>query len=342
MDITITSGRLTAVISSAGGELQSLRDAAGLEYLWQGDKRWWGRRSPNLFPYVGRCTGGQYTLEGQTYSLDIHGFVRGAELQGERLEDSACVFTLTDSPETRARFPFAFRYQVAFTAQENTLTVTYTVENRDSRTMYFGLGAHPGFQVPLGTGERFEDYVLTFSAPCAPRRVLFSAEGYRTGETADYPLQNGDRIPLTHPLFDDEAIVLALADPARPAGGGGGFRPSGGPGVPPRRGDLADRLRRHPGVRGRFSPKTKNRGGRPLAKEDSRPIFCSFPVTASRRRRPAPPAGSSSPGGRRSRTAPYRWPSPPARRTRCPQTRTGRRRGRPRPPGESGRRRWRS
>lgn len=209
MDITITSGRLTAVISSAGGELQSLRDAAGLEYLWQGDKRWWGRRSPNLFPYVGRCTGGQYTLEGQTYSLDIHGFVRGAELQGERLEDSACVFTLTDSPETRARFPFAFRYQVAFTAQENTLTVTYTVENRDSRTMYFGLGAHPGFQVPLGTGERFEDYVLTFSAPCAPRRVLFSAEGYRTGETADYPLQNGDRIPLTHPLFDDEAIVLS-------------------------------------------------------------------------------------------------------------------------------------
>ena len=209
MDLTISSSRLTAVVSPAGGELQSLRDKEGREYLWQGDKRWWGRRSPNLFPYVGRCTGGQYTLAGQTYSLDIHGFVRGAELQGEQLGAGACAFTLTDSPETRTRFPFAFLYQVSFAVRENTLTVTYTVENRDGRTMHFGLGAHPGFRVPLEEGERFEDYTLTFSAPCAPRRVLFSADGYRTGETADYPLQNGDRIPLTHPLFDDEAIVLS-------------------------------------------------------------------------------------------------------------------------------------
>ena len=209
MDLTITSGRLTAVISSAGGELQSLRDGGGREYLWQGDKRWWGRRSPNLFPYVGRCTGGQYTLEGQTYSLDIHGFVRGAELRGERLGDSACAFTLTDSPETRARFPFAFSYQVAFAARADTLTVTYTVENRDSRTMYFGLGAHPGFRVPLEEGERFEDYALTFSAPCAPMRILFSADGYRTGAVSDFPLREGRRIPLTHALFDDEAIVLS-------------------------------------------------------------------------------------------------------------------------------------
>lgn len=209
MDFTIQSGRMTAVISSAGGELQSLRDEAGREYLWQGDKRWWGRRSPNLFPYVGRCTGGQYTLEGQTYSLDTHGFVRGAELRGEQTDGSACSFTLTDSPETRVRFPFAFLYRVSYAVRESSLTVTYTVENRDSRTMYFGLGAHPGFRVPLGEGERFEDYALTFSAPCTPRRVLFSADGYRTGETADYPLQEGCRLPLTHALFDDEAVVLS-------------------------------------------------------------------------------------------------------------------------------------
>lgn len=209
MEIPVKSGRLTAVISSQGGELLSLRDEAGREFLWQGDQRWWGRRAPNLFPYVGRCTNGQYTLNGQSYSLDIHGFVRTAELTGERLSDNACAFTLTDSPETRVRFPFAFLYQVTFTAREDTLTVAYQVENRSEQTMYFGLGAHPGFQVPLAEGERFEDYSLTFSAPCAPRRVLFSADGYRTGETADYPLEDSRRIPLTHPLFDNEAIVLS-------------------------------------------------------------------------------------------------------------------------------------
>lgn len=209
MEISVQSGRLTARISSQGGELLSLRDEAGREFLWQGDKRWWGRHAPNLFPYVGRCTNGQYTLDGQVYSLDIHGFVRNAELTGRRLSDSACAFTLTDSPETLARFPFPFLYEAAFTARENTLTVTYTVENRGERTMYFGLGAHPGFQVPMAEGERFEDYALTFSAPCAPRRVLFSPDGYRTGETADYPLREGRSIPLTHAVFDDEAIVLS-------------------------------------------------------------------------------------------------------------------------------------
>ena len=209
MEILIKSSDLSAVVSSLGGELQSLRDAADREYLWQGDKQWWGGRSPNLFPYVGRCTNGQYTLDGQTYSLNLHGFVRRMELEGTRLSDSACAFSLTDSPETLAQFPFPFRYEVAFSAREDTLTVTYTVENRGDKTMYFGLGAHPGFQVPMAEGERFEDYSLTFSAPCAPRRVLFSADGYRTGETADYPLEEGCRIPLTHPLFDDEAIVLS-------------------------------------------------------------------------------------------------------------------------------------
>ena len=209
MEISIKTPYLSAVVSSLGGELQSLRDAAGREYLWQGDKQWWGGRSPNLFPYVGRCTNGQYTLDGQTYSLNLHGFVRRMELEGTHLDDSACAFSLTDSPETLAQFPFPFRYEVAFSARENTLTVTYTVENRGEKTMYFGLGAHPGFQVPMAEGERFEDCAITFDAPCVPRRVLFSADGYRTGEMTDYPLQEGCRIPLTHPLFDDEAIVLS-------------------------------------------------------------------------------------------------------------------------------------
>ena len=36
MEYTLKRGGLTAVVTDQGGELISLRDAAGLEYIWQG------------------------------------------------------------------------------------------------------------------------------------------------------------------------------------------------------------------------------------------------------------------------------------------------------------------
>ena len=74
--------------------------------------------------------------------------------------------------------------------------------------MYFGLGGHPGFNVPLEAGLSFEDYCLEFSEKANPSRVLFTDDCYRTGENVDYPLEDGVRIPLHHDLFDRDAIVL--------------------------------------------------------------------------------------------------------------------------------------
>ena len=44
--------KLTVVISSHGAELQSIKNEEGREYLWQGDEKYWPRRSPLLFPIV--------------------------------------------------------------------------------------------------------------------------------------------------------------------------------------------------------------------------------------------------------------------------------------------------
>ena len=43
---------LTVEVSAHGAELQSIRKG-DVEYLWQGDPAFWGRRSPVLFPIVG-------------------------------------------------------------------------------------------------------------------------------------------------------------------------------------------------------------------------------------------------------------------------------------------------
>ena len=46
---TISSGRVTAAVDSAGAQLMSLTLDGG-EYLWQRDERWWPRCAPVLFP----------------------------------------------------------------------------------------------------------------------------------------------------------------------------------------------------------------------------------------------------------------------------------------------------
>ena len=50
----IKNDQLTLEISSLGAELQSIKDANGNEYLWDGDEKYWNRHSPILFHIVCR------------------------------------------------------------------------------------------------------------------------------------------------------------------------------------------------------------------------------------------------------------------------------------------------
>ena len=74
--------------------------------------------------------------------------------------------------------------------------------------MYFGLGGHPGFNVPLVPGKTFEDYRLRFAEVCEPYRVGFDESCFVTHEDVPFALENGTDLALGHQLFDDDAIVL--------------------------------------------------------------------------------------------------------------------------------------
>ena len=53
MDLTLTNASLTAAVRLQGGELVSLRDQAGTEYICQGDPAFWSGLNPIHFPIVG-------------------------------------------------------------------------------------------------------------------------------------------------------------------------------------------------------------------------------------------------------------------------------------------------
>ena len=208
MDHTIKNGALAVTVSEHRAKLRSILGADGTQYLWQGDPKYWPDRDLTLFPFVARLTGGRYSLDGKIYELPIHGLAPYCDFAAIENNGVRLVMELQSSAETLKQYPREFTFRVIYGLSGGALSVTYEVINRDTRPMIFGLGGHPGFNVPLTEGLRFEDYRLRFPAGCRPTRVGFTPDCFVSGEDTPYPLEDGCSIPLSHSLFDNDAVVL--------------------------------------------------------------------------------------------------------------------------------------
>lgn len=207
MLITIENGCLSLTVDTLGAQMMSLK-RNGTEYLWQGDSKYWGDRAPILFPFIARLTNNSYTFNGKLYPMTIHGFANASEFTVAEQTADSLVLELASNEKTLVHYPIDFVFRVIFRLEGDTLVTTYHVENKSAVTMPFGIGGHPGFKVPVGENEKFEDYCLEFSLPCQPDRVGFTPAVYLSGHDEAYPLEEGNRIPLSHGLFDEDAIIL--------------------------------------------------------------------------------------------------------------------------------------
>lgn len=208
MKHTIQNEFLTVTAAEKGAELQSILASDGTEYLWQGDSKYWSDRALNIFPYVARLTEGSYFMDGQRHEMAIHGLAPYATFRLVSNDGQTMVLEMTDNEETWQQYPRHFAFHIVYALKGKVLETIYEVENRDEKTMYFGLGGHPGFNVPLVPGKRFEDYRLRFAETCQPRHVGFNEACFVTGTYADFPLEGGQILSLRHEMFDNDAIVL--------------------------------------------------------------------------------------------------------------------------------------
>jgi galactose mutarotase-like enzyme len=88
--------------------------------------------------------------------------------------------------------------------------VQWQILNENKEEMYFSIGAHPAFKVPLVENETIEDYHLSFT-PAANKNVM------------EYELKNSlihekgtandlSTIPLTNSLFAHDALIYSNID----------------------------------------------------------------------------------------------------------------------------------
>ncbi|MEG1426937.1 MAG: aldose 1-epimerase family protein [Oscillospiraceae bacterium] len=208
MNITISNEFISLTVSPLGAEMQSIRDADGHEYLWQGSEVTWKNKAPNLFPWIARLTQGKYTYDGVEYHMESHGFAAASVFDLRKIGETELCCTLESNAATLQKYPFHFIFTIIYTLKEKTIDICCHVKNEDEKTMFFGLGGHPGFIVPMEVGEEFSDYSLIFSEKATPVQVGMSEDCFVTCKDVPFPLKNGDTLPLRQDLFDHDAIIL--------------------------------------------------------------------------------------------------------------------------------------
>lgn len=204
----ITNEYLQVKVSTKGAELQSIiRKDNQLEYLWSGDPAFWGKKSPVLFPIVGNLKNNTYYYKGEPYQLGRHGFARDMEFNVIEHTEHHITLNLSDSDTTRKNYPFSFSLNIRYTLQDASLVVSYEVQNTGDETMYFSIGAHPAFKVPLEEGTSYEDYSLHFSDAETADVWPLSASGQISRTPAPY-LNNIRELPLKKEMFYNDALVF--------------------------------------------------------------------------------------------------------------------------------------
>ncbi|MGN1102918.1 MAG: aldose 1-epimerase family protein, partial [Huintestinicola sp.] len=128
MQYTISSDKLTAVIDSFGGELHSLKDASGNEYIWTAEDVW-KRHAPLLFPFVCNTKSKKYTVNGKEYALSNHGFARDTEFAEENVLGDRVTLTICSDEGTKAKYPFDFEFAVTYAISGDRLSVTMEAKN---------------------------------------------------------------------------------------------------------------------------------------------------------------------------------------------------------------------
>ena len=208
MEYSLRNSLMEIRIESLGAELIGMKDlTTGIEYIWQKNPEYWAKSSPILFPFVGALKDGRYFYEGKEYNLGLkHGFARDYEFQMSDQGDDYLEFLFVSNDETKKIYPFNFKLYVKYIIKDKNLRIEYKIENTGKREMYFSLGAHPAFNIPVGNGMGFSDYYLEFEKTETGEVKTFN--GTLISSQKKIKAFEGKRINLEIDTFKNDALII--------------------------------------------------------------------------------------------------------------------------------------
>jgi galactose mutarotase-like enzyme len=163
-------------------------------------------------PIVGTLKENRYYYNGKEYTLSRHGFAREKVFSVVQQSPKSITFRLQNDEQTLLVYPFKFNLDISYELIEDTLKVTYLIVNDGDERMYFSIGAHPAFNVPLVWGKKYEDYSFEFDKKLTADCWLL--DGALISENSKPFLQNQSNLPLHKSLFEKDALVFKGFDSA--------------------------------------------------------------------------------------------------------------------------------
>jgi galactose mutarotase-like enzyme len=173
--------------------------------MWNGNAEFWPRHSPVLFPIVGGLLDDSFIYKNQEYTLAKHGFARDMDFKVVNATQTEASLTLESSEETLQSYPFNFVLKLTYKLDGSRVLISYSVENTSKDTMYFSIGSHPAFNVPLVENTTYEDYYLEFNEK--ETSVRHNLNGNILDGTVPY-LDNQNTLPLKASLFYNDAVIF--------------------------------------------------------------------------------------------------------------------------------------
>ena len=206
--ITLSNNILQIEVALKGAELQSIYNKPlQLEYLWSGDPAYWAKKSPVLFPIVGGLKNGKYTYQGKEYAMGRHGFARDMEFSLVSETENSITLSLVSNEQTLRLYPFEFIFSITYTLTDNLLEINYTVQNTGGSQMFFSVGAHPAFKIPIDEGTHYDEYFLLFNRQETAGRYPLSADGL-TEIIPETFFTGTNTLLLRKELFEKDALVF--------------------------------------------------------------------------------------------------------------------------------------
>ena len=214
MQIKLENEYLEVRISPIGAELKGIfSKETGKEYMWQPGKELWNHSSMLLFPNPGRINGDRVIIRGKEYPASMHGFASDLSFGVlERTEQK--VSLVYDADEVSLQYlPYQYRIIIEFSIEGKLLLQRFQVINMDTEDIYFSIGYHPAFYLPLAIQELADDYVLRFSK----EQTLFEEKTLdfcrlRLPECDKPYICNESVIPLNNHFFDHESMIFSGVD----------------------------------------------------------------------------------------------------------------------------------
>ena len=206
----LANDELKVRFSSLGGTLSSIKDQDEIEYLWQGDEKYWSGQAPVLFPICGSLRNDRARIGNEMETrMPRHGIVRKLEFQEECRTKDMIRFSVESSPESLKMFPYEFKLYTQYQLTGREIKVTYKIKNQGDKEMSFFIGGHPGFNCPLLKEEAYEDYCIEFEQEesCTVPTPI-TETGLIDMEHRTACLNHEKRIPLKHELFRKDAVIL--------------------------------------------------------------------------------------------------------------------------------------